>query len=113
MTFVPVVSTPPAPSPRARKLGARLTETIDRFRQEDPTLSPAEIRQAIHLAKQGAGTGGSNIAIALAVMFLVLGLAVFFYFGRGVDFAEQPLFLILTIGVTIVAIGIAKMVKNR
>ncbi len=46
-------------------------------------------------------------------MFLVLGLAAFYFFGRGVDFAEQPLLLMLTLGLTIVAIGIAKALKNR
>ncbi len=115
MTFVPVVPNPPAPSARANELGRRLTETIDGFRQENPTVSAMEIRQAMSLAKQGESTGASGIAAAIASAFLVFGLAVFFYFGRGQDFAEQPLILMLTIGIgiVVVAIGIARAFKNR
>ncbi len=111
MTFVPVVVNPPTPSSRANELGKRLTETIDGFRQENPGVSSVEIRQALSLATRGTGSDRSAVAAAIAVAFLVLGLAVFFYFGRGLDFAEMPLIPVLAIA--IVVIGIVKVLKNR
>ncbi len=109
MTFVPVVPNPPPPSPRADELGRRLTETIAGFRQEEPALSSVEIRQAVSLALRRAGVGGSGIAVVVAVLFLTLGLGVFFYFTQsGLDFADQPLILMLVVGTAIAGIGIAK-----
>ncbi len=115
MTFVPVVVNPPTPSPRANELGRRLTETIDRFRQEEPGVSPAEIRQALGLATRSAGTDSSAIAAVLGVLFLALGLGVFFYFTQGgLALDGQPLALIALIGFGVVALAIvtAKL-KNR
>ena len=115
MTFVPVVTNPPAPSPRANELGRRLTETIDRFRQEDPDVSSAEIRQALSLATPRAGTDSTSIAAALAAMFLVFGLVTFFYFTQGgLALGGPPLVLVALIGFGIVALAIvtAKL-KNR
>ncbi len=114
MTFVPAV-TPPAPSPRASELGSRLTETIDRFRRENPTVSSAEIRQAMSLAMKGAGNGVAGIAGALAAAFLIFGVLVFFYVNRGgLDFGGQPLILMTLIGSGIVALAIlATGLKNR
>ena len=115
MTFVPVVTNPPAPSPRANKLGRRLTETIDRFRQEDPSVSPAEIRQALILARPRVKTDSTSIAAALAAMFLVFGLVTFFYFtqaGSALGGAPPALFALIGFGIVALAIVAAKL-KNR
>ncbi len=78
MSFVPVVVTPPPPSPQARELGKRLTDTIDRFSEENPSVSPAEIQQALSLATPSSGRSGA-LAIALLVGLLIFGLLAFFY----------------------------------
>ncbi len=115
MSFVPVIAPPSAPSPRASELGSRLTTTIDRFRQENPTVSSAEIRQAVSLALNGARTGGAGLAGALAALFLVFGSLVFIFLARGgLDFGGQPLILMTVIGTGIIALAIvAAALKSR
>ncbi len=82
MSFVPVVVTSPPPSPQARELGRRLTDTIDRFSEENPSVSPAEIQQALSLAtpssSRGAGRSGALVG-ALLVGLLIFGLLAYFY----------------------------------
>ncbi len=114
MTFVPAVP-PPAPSPRANELGSRLTETIDRFREDNPSLSPTEIRQAMRLALKGAGTGGAGLAGALLTGCLIFGVLAFLYVSRsGLDLGEQPLILMTVIGSGIIALAVlAVTLKNR
>lgn len=80
MSFVPVVVTPPPPSPRARELGDRLTRTIDRYRTENPSVSPSEIQQALSLATRGIGSGNTAaVLVVLLVGMLLLGVLMFFY----------------------------------
>ena len=115
MTFVPVVTNPPAPSPRANELGRRLTETIDRFREEDPSVSPSEVRQALMLARPRDGSDRSSIAAALVAVFLVFGLVMFLYFTQaGAALGGPPLTLFALIGFGIVALAIVSAkLKNR
>lgn len=77
MTYVPG-AVPPAPSPRARELGRRLTETIDDFRREHPGTSKADIGQAVSLATR-AGTRGRATVFALVLGLAILGALVAFY----------------------------------
>ena len=81
MTQVPIVIPPPTPSANAIELGNELTETIDRFRQENPNLSATEIHQALSLAIRDSGADSSKAAliVALAICLLIFGLAAFLY----------------------------------
>ncbi len=115
MSFVPIVVPPPPPSARTTELHSRLTTTIDRFRQENPTVSSAEIKQAVHLVLNGAGRGIPGLAGALAAMFLIFGALVFLYLARGgLDFGGQPLILMTVVGTGVVALAIvAATLKSR
>ena len=116
MSFVPVTAPPPAPSPRASELGHRLSATIDHFRQEHPTLTSKESRQAIMIAMRGTGAESTGIAGAVAMALLIFGAVTFLYFTRtGLDFGGQPLVLmaVASSGVVALAILAAALRKRR
>ena len=80
MAFVPFIPSSP-PSGRAHELGTRLKETIDGFRQEHPSITGTEIRQAMGLATKGTGAGGQAVALVIGlVLFLLFGILAFLFF---------------------------------
>ncbi|MEM7351823.1 MAG: hypothetical protein AAF657_13580, partial [Acidobacteriota bacterium] len=63
-------------------LGKQLTETITRFRQENPNLSATEIHQALSLAWRGAGISSSRpnfITLFIFLLILILGIFLLLY----------------------------------
>ena len=80
MAFVPFVPSSP-PSGQAYELGTRLKETIDGFRQEHPSITGTEIRQAMDMASKGTGAGPPAVALVIGgVLLLLFGIFAFLFF---------------------------------
>ena len=77
MSFVPVITPPPAPpSPRAQELGYRLSALIEQFQREHPEMSAIEVRQALQLASTRQGvSSAAMIAAVLLGLVAAAGLA--------------------------------------
>jgi hypothetical protein len=112
MAFVPFVQ-PPPPSPRAYELGGRLKETIDGFRQENPSITGTEIKQAMDLARRGTGAGSQMIAIAIGVALLLLGLLAFLYFERQSGEANSIPMTAVVMGAMVVILVLKVFLRNR
>jgi type VI protein secretion system component VasF len=79
MSFVPIVTPPPPPSPRARELARRIAEAIEQFRHEQPGTSSTDVRQALHLAAASSGTA-QKLVVTLILAGLVLLAVLLFIF---------------------------------
>jgi hypothetical protein len=112
MAFVPFVQ-PPPPSPRAYELGRRLKETIDGFRQQNPNVTSADIRQAMQLAQRGTGAESQKTALAIAVALLVLGLLAAFYFLRRPGEANSIPMTAVVMGAAAVILVLKVFLRNR
>lgn len=112
MAFVPFVQ-PPPPSPRAYELGRRLKETIDRFRQENPSATGTDIRQAMQLAQKGTGAENQKIVLAIAVALLLLGLLAAFYFQRQPDEANSIPMTAVVVAAAAVILVLKVFLRNR
>jgi len=114
MTFVPIVVVPtPPPSPQAQELSRRLRETIDGFCRDHPETSPGEIRQAMSLAKSGLGTKGQGFVVALVAGLALLGVLVFFLFGRQLPLGGRwPILAIIAVGGVLLAV-LAAFLRRR
>ena len=110
MSFVPFVP-PSPPSPRAYELGRRLKETIDGFRQENPSVSKTEIRQAMGLATQRSGS--QPVLIALALGLMLLGALGFFYYSRQSGDVDRNVMMMVIIGAGIALVALKAFLKSR
>jgi hypothetical protein len=79
MSFVPVVTPPPPPSPRARELARRISEAIEQFQREQPGTSSTDVRQALHLASASSGNGQKLALIAILIGLVLLGILAFIF----------------------------------
>jgi hypothetical protein len=85
MTFVPIVPTPVQEdvSPRARDLARNLEQSLAEYRSRNPTLSDAEIRQALSLMSQSRSSGARALLLGLLVAGLAIGVIVTFMVSGG------------------------------
>jgi hypothetical protein len=96
MPFVPVAPyVPPSPpSPRTQELARLLSHAIREYEQHNPTLSGAEIREALELAARDArvvsGGARSALAVALGSMVLLAGIAFFGLRAGNLDAGSLP-----------------------
>ena len=68
----------PEASPKAERLGRRLKETIDSFRQENPTLSATEVKHAMQIAIPELGKVVPLLVVEVIVGLLLLAFAAFY-----------------------------------
>lgn len=111
MSYVPIVPQPP-PSPRAKELGRRLREAVDAFRRDHPGMDDAEVRQAFDLARPTAGTPKQAAALALLMGVALLAVFAYLLVGRGLA-AGRPAILMIVVGVAVVAVAVAAVLRNR
>ena len=112
LAFVPIVAS--TPSPRAEALGQRLAETIERFRQQNPDLNGAEVRQAVQIAisRAGGASTAAPVLVALVVAVAAAGLAVALAADRGLAGGEKWMLLTLVAGFALV-LGVVVAIKRR
>ncbi len=120
MLYVPIIvptSTPP--SPRSRELADLLARVIHEYETHHPSVTGAEVRDAVRLAAQssskGSAAAGPVLALAMGlVLFMVAG--VFFFLrasdgggGGGFEF-ENFRMIALVLGGTLV-LGLVALFK--
>ena len=83
MSFVPIITpthVPQPPSPRARELARKLSESIEKYRREHRNTTDLDIDQALRLVAPRKSIPGGPLLVALiAGVLLALGLALFLY----------------------------------
>ena len=112
--FIPVPTAPPAPpSPEAQELGRHLTDVIHAYQADHPNMSSLEVRQAIQLARQTGGGTDAKMAIKAILVGLValMGLGLFFF--RSNPNMEQVPWLMISIGVMVVVLGVVAAIASR
>jgi hypothetical protein len=113
MAFIPVVSTPQAPSMQAMELAQRLQQTIAEYRQNHPALTPDEIGQAAQLAVGEVEPRRARaVPLAAAMAGVVVALGVVVFMRSGVHGGGAPIPLI-AIGAAVVAIGVVVLKMRR
>ena len=110
MVYIPIVTTPPAPSPRARELSDAVARLVEEFEHRFPDTSPADIRQALQLASQktaGSAVPALAVTVGLGLFALLAGVAFFVYRNSGGGgTAGRPIMLMAVIGIAVIAIGV-------
>lgn len=115
--FVPVVVTPPPPSPEAQELGRRIAELVREHAAARGGLKGQDVAQSFRVARSmlRAETGGSGLnpglMVALLLGVLLAGAAALFFFTGGGG-TPVPVVAIL---VTILAVGagLAALLSSR
>jgi hypothetical protein len=112
--FIPVPIAPPAPpSPEAQELGRHLTDVINAYQPDHPNMSSMEVRQAIQLARRtGGGTDAKMAITAIAVGLVAMMALGVFFFRSNPDMGQVP-WLMVAIGVMVVALGVVAAIKSR
>ena len=121
MSYVPIVPYVPPPqeaSPRARELGVQMAQLVQEFQKQNPSLSSAEVQQAMQIAKQATGmTKGAAAGMMAAVGVGLLGvlMAGFFIFRQaGGDIDLPTTFpLIAVIGLMVLVLGVVVVIRNQ
>jgi hypothetical protein len=117
MSFVPFIP-PLAASDRAQELARELEVTVDRFRQRHPDMSAFEVRSALRLVRRSsaAATRGPLLAAAIGVA-VALGFALQasqrHVVGGGPHGPEATTWMMPTIGVAVVLLGVLALVSAR
>ena len=88
-------------------------ETIDTFRQQHPEVTNLDIRQALSIAKEEAGTKTAPIAVSLTLALVMLGLFALFLVGRHPDESSRMLMWTVAIALGIAIIAAVIILKNR
>lgn len=117
MSYVPIVippTMPQPPSPRTRELAEILGQVLDEYQKAHPSVTGAEMREAIQIAKSATGGNKSPVAlilslgIALVLMATVLGL-VFLRSGGDIELGSSMPMVVLGI-IVFVFIGVVGVV---
>jgi len=91
MAYVPIVPSSPVqpPSPRTRELTALLTQVLQEYQKAHPSVTAQEIRAALRLTGQTAGTGknatATLLALGLGIGFAALAVGLIFLRGGSGD----------------------------
>jgi len=120
MGYIPIIIpvTPDPPSPRTRELAGLLGQILEEYQKAHPSVTGAEMREAIQLAKSATGGNNASVAIALSlgigllVMAVVLGL-VFLRTGGDTDIRSSMPMVILGVTVFLGIILAAVKVANK
>jgi len=110
VTHVPYVPSPPPVSPRAQELSRRLRETIDKYKQENPSVTALDIRQALSMSVP-SGSVPRRVAVVAALGLAVLGGMVAFFLSSEPGNADvlKPVLIVALM----VVIGVIVVVKSR
>ena len=111
MTYVPIVTTPTQhqPSRQTRELADLLGRVIEEYEKAHPSVSGAEVRHALQLARSASSkTSGAPAMVAalaggLAVM-VGLGVLLFMRGEGGADFAPGA------VAIAVAVIGVLALV---
>lgn len=121
MSYVPIVippTTPQPPSPRTRELAEILGKVLEEYQKAHPSVTGAEMREAIQIAKSATGGNKSPVAvilslgIALVLMATVLGL-VFLRSGGDIELRSSMPMVVLGIMVFIGIVGVVVKASSR
>ena len=85
MSYVPIVPTPVQEdvSPRARDLARNLEQAVAEYRSRNPSLSDAEIRQALSLMSRSRSPAARPVLLGLLAAGLAIGVIVTFMASGG------------------------------
>ncbi len=119
MAFVPV-STPPTypPSPRTRELAGLLSKVLEEYGKAHPSVTKAEIRAAIHIARMSAGPDRGrvgallSVTLGLGVAGLLAGLFVFQGAGGGESGAAFPMIIAAVIALLAIVMVTVKLMSR-
>ncbi len=116
MSYVPYVHVPqpPPPSAQAQELSRQLGETVERYRREHPTISDAEIRQALGLSAATLAPNAAPAAVIVGLLLAVVGGLVLFFFARGNSLPNAPWVLVaLLAGLGMAVAAMVAVIRNR
>ena len=121
MSYIPIVPYVPPPqeaSPRARELGVQMAQLLQDFQKQNPSLSSAEVQQAMQIAKQATGmtksaATGVMVAVGLGV-FGVLAAGLLFFRQAGGEIELPTTFpIIAVIGLMVLVLGVVVAIRNQ
>ena len=122
MSYVPIVPYVPSPqeaSPRARELGVQMAQLVQEFQKENPSLTSAEVQQAMQIAKQATGmTKGARaslmVALGVGLMgVLIAGFLVFRQSGGDIDLPVRIFPMIGIVAALVIVLGIVAVIRNQ
>lgn len=122
MTYIPILPYVPSPqeaSPRARKLGVQMAQLVQEFQKQNPSLSSAEVQQAMRIAKQATGTTKSaavGVAVAVGVGLMGVLVAGFMFFRQaGGDIELRPTIfpMVAIIALLVLVLGVVAVIRNQ
>ncbi len=71
MSYIPILPyllPPKEASPQARDLGGQMALLVQEFRKQNPSLTSAEVQQAMQIAKQATGmTKGAKAGVVAVI----------------------------------------------
>lgn len=118
MTFVPVFTPPPAPSPRAIELGNRIAQQIREFRAIHPDLDGDDVSQAFRIASSLVRPEVGRAVTPLTIAALTAGLLAALLLGlfllrKGAWPAGTVAFVIVGVGVLASVMALLKAAGRR
>ncbi len=122
MTYIPIVPYVPPPqeaSPQARELGVQMAQLVQDFQKQNPSLSSAEVQQAMQIAKQATGmtkSAAAGVTAAVGVGLMGVLLAGLFYFRQaGGDIELRPTIfpMIAIVALLVVVLGVVAVKRNQ
>ena len=122
MTYIPLLPYMPPPqeaSPRARELSVQMAQLVQEFQKQNPSLSSAEVQQAMQIAKQTTGMTksaamGLMVGGGVALMgVLVAGLMYFRQAGGDVELRPTIFPMIAIVALLVVVLGVVAVKRNQ
>ena len=121
MSYIPIVPYMPPPqeaSPQARELGVQMAQLVQEFQKQNPSLSSAEVQQAMQIAKQATGmTKSAAIGVAAAVGIGLMGVllaGVLFFRQAGGDIELPTMFpMIAIVALLVIVLGVVAVKRNQ
>jgi hypothetical protein len=111
--WVPVVVTPPPPSPEAQELGQRIANLVREHQAGRGRMSGRDVLQSFQVARTllrseiGGSPAAPGVLVALLLGLLALGAGALFFFSKGGG-APIPaiglLILVIGVGAALVAL---------
>lgn len=116
MVFVPTTHTPVDAnvSPRARDLARNLEKALEEYRTRNPTVSDAEIRQALMLMGRSRTAAAPAVLLGLLAAGLLAGAIVaFMAYGGGVGSGEGVQWIAMVVGGLAAILGVVVAARRR
>jgi hypothetical protein len=117
VTYVPIPIVPPTPpSPRTRELADLLARVIEEYEKHHPTVSGAEVREALNLASRSSKAVAPAAPKVLALLLLglaALGAGLFLAVERSGGGAAPEFPMIAVVIGVILVLGLVAVIKGR